>query len=114
MRNVLNFLIRYNSWLLLALYLVLGCMLLFNFNNYQQSVWLTSTNRVSAMLNGVYGNIQSYTGLRKANALLEQRNALLQARSGIWKMSSEPPASSSPTPRPPFPSQSASATSRPQ
>ena len=80
MRNVLNFLISYNSWLLLALYLVLGCMLLFNFNNYQQSVWLTSTNRVSAMLNGVYGNIQSYTGLRKANALLEQRNALLQAQ----------------------------------
>lgn len=80
MRNVLNFLIRYNSWLLLMLYLVLGCMLLFNFNNYHQSVWLTSTNAVSTWLNGVSGNVKSYMGLRQANALLEQHNSQLQAQ----------------------------------
>lgn len=80
MRNVLNFLIRYNSWLLLALYLVLGCVLLFNFNNYQQSVWLTSTNSVSSTLNSVSGNVKSYMGLRETNALLEERNSMLQAQ----------------------------------
>ena len=77
MRNVLNFLLRYNSWLLLALYIVVSCMLLFNFNDFQQSVWLTSTNRVSASLNSVYGEATSYMSLRQTNATLEERNAAL-------------------------------------
>lgn len=77
MRNVLNFLIRYNSWLLLTLYIVVSCMLLFNFNDFQQSVWLTSANSVSASINSVYGDVSSYMDLRGTNAMLEQRNAAL-------------------------------------
>lgn len=87
MRNVLNFLIRYNSWILLTFLIVVSCLLLFNFNNFQQSVWLTSANSVSASLNSVYGEVNSYMGLRETNAALEERNAALQTR--IYALESE-------------------------
>lgn len=80
MRNVLAFLLRYNSWILLALYIVVSCILLFNFNNVQQSVYLTSANKISASLNSVYGTVNGYMGLHEANILLEKRNAALQTQ----------------------------------
>ncbi len=80
MRNVIAFLLRYNSWILLAVYIVVSCILLFNFNNFQQSVYLTSANSISASLNGIYNNVESYVELRDANAALEAHNAALQAQ----------------------------------
>lgn len=40
MRNLLNFLLKYNYWLLFILLEVICFVLLFRFNNYQQSVFL--------------------------------------------------------------------------
>lgn len=80
MRNVIAFLLRYNPWILLAVYIVVSCILLFNFNNFQQSVYLTSANSISASLNGIYNNVESYVELRDANAALEAHNAALQAQ----------------------------------
>lgn len=87
MRNVLNFLLRYNSWLLLTLYVVVSCMLLFSFNDFQQSAWLTSANGVSAALNRVYGDVSSYMGLKETNKMLEERNAALSAQ--VMQLKSE-------------------------
>ena len=47
MRNLLNFLLKYNYWLLFILLEVICFVLLFRFNNYQQSVFFTSANVVA-------------------------------------------------------------------
>ena len=46
MRNLLNFLIKYNYWFLFLLLEVASFILLFRFNHYQQSVYFTSANGV--------------------------------------------------------------------
>jgi rod shape-determining protein MreC len=79
MRNVLNFLIRYNSWFLFVLLLAIGCMLLVNFNDYQQSYYLSSANAVCSSVNGIKSDVTGYIGLKEANAQLEQQNAELSA-----------------------------------
>lgn len=79
MRNVLNFLIRYNSHFLFLAYVVVSLALLFNFNGYQQSWYLTSANNVSASLYSVSSEFTGYIGLRKANKQLNEQNAHLNA-----------------------------------
>jgi len=51
---------------------------MFNFNGYQQSVYLSSANRVSSAIYGLRSGITGYFGLRKVNAELEAENAFLQ------------------------------------
>ena len=53
MRNLLNFLIKYNYWFLFLLLEVASFILLFRFNHYQQSVYFTSAN-------GVAGKVYEY------------------------------------------------------
>lgn len=79
MRNVLNFLIRYNSWFLFVAYVVVSLALLFNFNGYQQSWYLTSANSVSASLYGMRSEFTGYMGLRDINRELNEQNARLSA-----------------------------------
>ena len=49
MRNLLNFLIKYNYWFLFLLLEVASFILLFRFNHYQQSVYFTSANGVAVL-----------------------------------------------------------------
>lgn len=80
MRTLLNFIIRYSSWFVYAFYIVLSCVLLFNNNPYQQSVYLTSANSISTSIYGVTSDITSYIALRKTNEELQANNALLEKR----------------------------------
>lgn len=79
MRNLLNFLIKYNSWFVFAFYVLLSCVLLFRDNVYQQSVYLTSANGVCTAVNGVVSGVRGYFGLLDTNAELARRNAELEA-----------------------------------
>ena len=59
MRNLLNFLIKYNYWFLFLLLEAASFVLLFRFNYYQQSVFFTSANSVAGKVydivhNGIY------------------------------------------------------------
>lgn len=54
--------------------------LLFNFNDFQQSVYLTSANSVSAAIHGARSELFGYIGLREENRKIEATNAALQAR----------------------------------
>ncbi len=80
MRNILNFLLRYNSWILFVVYVVLSCILIFSNNTYHQALYMTSANAVSASLNSVRTNFTGYLGLKETNALLEGENARLHAQ----------------------------------
>ena len=78
MRNLLNFLLKYNHWFLFILLEVISFVLLFRFNNYQGSVFFTSSN---ALVGGVYelaGQVTGYFHLKEANEDLVQENVSLR------------------------------------
>ena len=78
MRNLLNFLLKYNYWLLFILLEVIRFVLLFRFNNYQQSVFFTSANVVAGKVYEVSGGISSYFHLKSVNEDLLDRNMALE------------------------------------
>lgn len=78
MRNLLNFLLKYNYWFLFVLLEAISFVLLFRFNNYQQSVFFTSANVVAGKVYEVSGGISSYFHLKSVNEDLLDRNMLLE------------------------------------
>ena len=78
MRNLLNFILKYNYWLLFILLEVICFVLLFRFNNYQQSVFFTSANVVAGKVYEVSGGISSYFHLKSVNEDLLDRNMALE------------------------------------
>ena len=80
MRNLLNFLIRYNYCFLFLLLEVVGFVLLIRFNRYQQSVCFTSANQVAGKVYEISGGILSYFHLKTVNEDLLDRNLWLEQR----------------------------------
>lgn len=80
MRNLLNFLLKYNYWFLFVFLEVVCFVLLFRFNNYQQSVFFTSANVVAGKVYEVSGGITSYFHLKSVNEDLLDRNMALELR----------------------------------
>ena len=78
MRNLLNFLIRYNYWFLFLLLEVTSFVLLFRFNRYQQSLFFTSANAMVGSIYETTGQVKSYFHLRSINSDLLDRNLLLE------------------------------------
>ena len=78
MRNLIEFFLRYSSWMLFAVYMVAGCFLLFHSNPWQHHVMLTSANAVSAVVYKGAGNLTAYFHLRDINEDLQRRNAVLE------------------------------------
>ena len=50
MRNLLDFLVKYNYWFLFLFLEAVSFVLLFQFNSYQGSVWFSSANAVTGKL----------------------------------------------------------------
>lgn len=80
MRNLLNFLIKYNYWFLFLLLEAASFILLFRFNHYQQSVFFTSANELTGKIYEVSGGIESYFNLKSVNEDLLDRNMWLEQR----------------------------------
>lgn len=78
MKNLLDFLARYNHWLLFIILEVASFVLLFQFNNYQGSVWFTSANAVSGKVFEWSASVEQFFALTKVNEDLTQRNLLLE------------------------------------
>ena len=78
MRNLINFLLKYNYWFLFVILEVASFVLLFRFNNYQQSAYFTSANTVVGEVYEVSGGISSYFHLKSVNEDLLDRNMLLE------------------------------------
>lgn len=78
MRNLLNFLLKYNYWLLFLLLEAASFILLFRFNNYQQSAFFSSANVVSGKVYEASGGISSYFHLKSVNEDLLDRNMELE------------------------------------
>ena len=78
MRNLINFFLRYSSWILLIFYTVVSCVLLFQRNPYQHHLFLTSANVVSAAVYGSVSDLTHYFHLREVNDDLQRRNLELE------------------------------------
>ncbi|MDE5838418.1 MAG: rod shape-determining protein MreC [Paramuribaculum sp.] len=78
MRNLINFFFRYSSWILFIIYVVVSCVLLFRNNPYQQYVYLTSANAVSAEIYSTSASVSSYFDLKNINENLQVKNAELE------------------------------------
>lgn len=78
MRNLLNFLLKYNHWFVFVLLEVVCFVLLFRFNNYQGCAFFTSANWAAGGLYEVANNVTGYFNLRTANDELVQRNVELE------------------------------------
>lgn len=78
MRNLLEFLAKYNHWFVFLVLEVIGLVLLFQYNSYQGSVWFSSANAVSGKLLGWEAEIESFFSMSKVNQELTQRNLYLE------------------------------------
>ena len=80
MRNLLDFLVKYNYWFLFLFLEAVSFVLLFQFNSYQGSVWFSSANAVTGKIYETSSEIESYFQLSKINSELTQRNLYLEQR----------------------------------
>ena len=78
MKNLLEFLGRHYHWLVFLLLEAISLVMFFNYNSYQNSVWLSSAN---TLVGGFYqwtSGVESYFSLRKVNEDLTVRNYYLE------------------------------------
>lgn len=78
MRNLLDFILKYNYWFLFLLLEVISFALLFRFNNYQGSVFFTSSNVVAGAMYDLKNNITGYFHLKDMNEDLVRENVQLR------------------------------------
>ncbi|MBO5611655.1 MAG: rod shape-determining protein MreC [Prevotella sp.] len=80
MRNLIEFLKSYYHWFLFVILEVASIVMLFQYNSYQGSVWISSANYVTGALNELNAEVESYFHLSKVNGELAQRNLILEQR----------------------------------
>lgn len=80
MRNLLDFIAKYYHWMLFVVLEVVSFVLLFRFNNYQGSVWLSSANAVTGKVYEWSSVVGSFFSLAKVNEDLTLRNFYLERK----------------------------------
>jgi len=78
MRNLLEFLAKYNHWFVFVLLEVISAVLLFQYNSYQGSVWFTSANFAAGKLLEWNSGVEQFFAMSKVNQELTQRNLYLE------------------------------------
>ena len=78
MRNLLEFLAKYNHWFVFLILEVVSMVLLFQYNSYQGSAWFSSANAVTGKLYEWDANVETFFSFTKVNQELTQRNAYLE------------------------------------
>lgn len=78
MRNLLDFLAKYNNWLLFVILEVVSFVMLFQFNSYQGSVWFSSANCVAGKVYEIDSYVEAFFSLTKVNKELTLKNFYLE------------------------------------
>ncbi len=78
MRNLLRYVLQHYAFLLFLLLEVLSFVLIFNYNTYQKSKFLNSSNRITASIYNSFNSVVSYFGLNEVNRKLSEENAMLR------------------------------------
>lgn len=80
MRSLLRFLLRNYAFLLFLFLEVISLVLVFNYNNFQKSKFLNSSNYFSASLYNSVSSVLQYFELARVNQQLAEENATLRSR----------------------------------
>lgn len=78
MNNLLAFLTRHFHWLLFLFLEAVSVVMLFQFNNYHGSVWVSSANVVAGKIYEWRSSIETFFSLVRVNEELTQRNIFLE------------------------------------
>lgn len=78
MNNLINFLLKHYHWFIFIFLVIMSIMMLLRDNPYQQSVYLTSANSVSATVYEGMSSVTGYIALKDINEDLQERNGLLE------------------------------------
>ncbi len=78
MQNLLEFLQKYHHWFLFVLLEVISLIMLFQYNSYHNSVWLSTANAAVGSINEGRAEMESYFSLSKMNEGLTMRNFYLE------------------------------------
>lgn len=78
MNNLLDFLTRHHHWFLFVLLEVISAVLLFQYNTYQASVWVSSSNAIAGKVYEMDKGIEQFFSLVERNEQLTQRNLYLE------------------------------------
>lgn len=78
MRNLLYFLKKYSNWMFFVILELISMALLFQYNSYQGSVWVTSANAMTGKIYEWDSAVESFFSLTKINESLTLRNFYLE------------------------------------
>ena len=78
MQNLLAFLVRHFHWLLFIVLEAVSVVMLFSYNAYQSSVWLSSANLVAGKVYAWQAEVEHFFSLTQQNEHLTQQNILLE------------------------------------
>ena len=78
MHNLLDFLQKYHHWFLFVFLEVISGVMLFKYNSYQGSVWLSSANVMAGKVYEIESGITSFFSMTRANEELTLRNFYLE------------------------------------
>ena len=78
MQNLWQFFTRHFHWFLFLLLEVASGVMLFQYNNYQSSVWVSSANLMAGKVYELQANIEQFFSLTRNNEELSVRNFYLE------------------------------------
>ena len=78
MHNLLAFLSKYYHWLIFLLLEVVSGVMLFKYNSYQGSAWISSANAVAGKIYEWQSGIEHFFSLSQSSEQLTQRNLYLE------------------------------------
>lgn len=78
MRNLLDFLKDHYHWFLFIFLEVISAVMLFRYNSYQNSAWLSSANAAVGKMYELEGNVTAFFSMTRANEELSLRNFYLE------------------------------------
>lgn len=78
MWNLLRYLYRHHVVLLFIVLEIISLILVFNRNDFQRAIFMTSANRLTGRVYEAYSGVTSYFGLATTNRQLSEENARLR------------------------------------
>ena len=78
MRNLVEFLKKYNYWFVFIILEVVSLVLMFQYNNYHGSVWFSSANYLAGLTYEADSKINAFMGQGTVNQELTERNLMLE------------------------------------
>lgn len=78
MRNLIDFILSHYHWFIFIALEAVSIVLLFNYNSYQGSVWVSSANSMAGLVYEGEAKIQSFFSLTRLNEQLSRRNVYLE------------------------------------